>query len=120
MRQINKSPYSAQKIVRASQKPTINHTKKSSKFKCTDWQILHLSPLGYYAKELKEFYPKKREATALCPFHNDRNPSFSVNLKSGAYLRFACGACGNSILSFHIKKYGLSKEAAYKDLGGVR
>jgi hypothetical protein len=118
MRKTNKSSYPAQKVVRASQKLTANNTKKSPKFKFKDRQASLPTPLDYYAKELKRFYPKKREATGLCPFHRDRNPSFSASLKSGAYICFACGARGKSIISFHMKKYGLSKEAAYIALGG--
>lgn len=35
------------------------------------------------------------EATACCPVHDDRNPSFSVNLRSGLWCCFACGASGS-------------------------
>ena len=35
------------------------------------------------------------ERQALCPFHKDTNPSFSVNIETGAYICFACGAKGN-------------------------
>lgn len=33
---------------------------------------------------------------ALCPFHNDRNPSFSFNENTGLWLCFACGEKGNA------------------------
>lgn len=39
-------------------------------------------------------------ATAICPFHADTNPSFSVNLSSGAYRCFACGVLGDDYLTF--------------------
>lgn len=29
--------------------------------------------------------------TSLCPFHDDRKASFSVDLKTGQYTCFACG-----------------------------
>lgn len=35
--------------------------------------------------------------TGLCPFHNERNASFSVDLTTGKYCCFACGASGNYI-----------------------
>ena len=35
------------------------------------------------------------EWQALCPFHGDTQPSFSVNVKKGLYICYACGAKGN-------------------------
>lgn len=35
------------------------------------------------------------EWQALCPFHEDNSPSFSVNIKKGLYICYACGAKGN-------------------------
>lgn len=32
---------------------------------------------------------------ALCPFHDDRNPSFSMSLVNGLFICFSCGAKGN-------------------------
>jgi hypothetical protein len=34
-------------------------------------------------------------ARGLCPFHDDRNPSFSINARSGRWVCFACGVEGN-------------------------
>ncbi len=33
--------------------------------------------------------------TGLCPFHNDKNPSFSVSEEKGLYNCFSCGASGD-------------------------
>ncbi len=35
------------------------------------------------------------EAMACCPVHDDRNPSFSVNVRSGLWHCFSCGAGGS-------------------------
>lgn len=35
------------------------------------------------------------EWQALCPFHEDSSPSFSVNIRKGLYICYACGAKGN-------------------------
>lgn len=37
----------------------------------------------------------------LCPFHDDRRPgSFRVNVQTGAYRCFSCGAAGGDIVAF--------------------
>ena len=42
---------------------------------------------------------KKRGAnyTGLCPFHNEKTPSFSVSPVKGIYKCFGCGKAGNSV-----------------------
>jgi DNA primase len=40
---------------------------------------------------------KKNQYVCLCPFHNDKNPSFGVNDEKGLYHCFSCGAKGNTI-----------------------
>ena len=40
-----------------------------------------------------------------CPFHEDSNPSFGVNLQTGAFKCFACNAQG-SIFDFVMRKHG--------------
>lgn len=42
-------------------------------------------------------------ATCLCPFHDDRNPSMSIDGTRGIYKCFSCGAGGN-VFSF-IREY---------------
>lgn len=37
----------------------------------------------------------KSEAMGLCPFHDDHSPSLSVNIESGLYNCFSCGAAGD-------------------------
>lgn len=36
-------------------------------------------------------------ATCICPFHDDNNPSLSIDANRGIYKCFACGAGGNAI-----------------------
>lgn len=38
-----------------------------------------------------------RELVGLCPFHNERSPSFQVNDAKGTYHCFGCGASGDAI-----------------------
>src|SRR3990172_11480669 len=42
----------------------------------------------------------KSETVGLCPFHDDHHPSLSVNLSSGLYNCFSCGAKGD-VFSFY-------------------
>jgi len=69
---------------------------------------------------------KRRGAnmTGLCPFHNEKTPSFSVSPAKGIYKCFGCGAAGDSVkfvmelehfsypdaLKFLAKKYGITVE----------
>ncbi len=50
---------------------------------------------------------KGREYTGLCPFHNEKTPSFTVNEAKGFYHCFGCGAHGD-IIKFEMDANGLS------------
>jgi len=57
---------------------------------------------------------------AICPFHNDHNPSLRVRLDSGGFKCMVCSASGGDILDFHMQRYGLGFIAAAKQLGAWR
>lgn len=57
---------------------------------------------------------------AICPFHQDTNPSLRVNLEKGAYRCMVCGAHGGDVLAFHMHKHGLNFVEACKELGAWR
>ncbi len=48
-----------------------------------------------------------RESTGLCPFHNEKSPSFTVNDQKGFYHCFGCGAHG-SVIDFVMNTQGLT------------
>lgn len=52
---------------------------------------------------------------ALCPFHNEKTPSFTVYAESGRFQCFGCGEKGDAI-TFLMKKENLSYPAAVKKL----
>lgn len=49
---------------------------------------------------ISQYVPLKQKGSSyfgLCPFHNERTPSFSVNGEKQFYYCFGCGAAGNVI-----------------------
>ena len=62
-------------------------------------RVLELTDLVSLVGESVVLRPKGREHMGLCPFHEDRRPSFSVVTHKGNafYNCFACGASGNAI-----------------------
>ncbi|NUO10027.1 MAG: DUF3987 domain-containing protein [Candidatus Brocadia sp.] len=55
-------------------------------------------------------------AMGLCPFHDDHNPSFSVNIETGLFNCFACGKKGD-IFTFYQELKGVDFSTALRDLG---
>ncbi|MCB9507217.1 MAG: DNA primase [Myxococcales bacterium] len=51
----------------------------------------------------------------LCPFHNEKSPSFSVNAERNLYHCFGCGASGN-VVGFLMRHDGLSFPEAVRRL----
>lgn len=51
----------------------------------------------------------------LCPFHNEKTPSFNVDDAKGMYKCFGCGKSGDHI-SFLTEKRGMSFKEAVEDL----
>ena len=65
------------------------------------------------ARQAAEMYgiPVNRHGMAVCPFHNDKNPSMKLDMR---FHCFACQADGDAI-DFVSRLFGLSgKEAAMK------
>ena len=59
-----------------------------------------------------------RESTGLCPFHNEKTPSFTANDDKAFYHCFGCGAHGD-IISFTMETEGLSFPEAVEKLAGM-
>ncbi|MDT9012069.1 DNA primase [Novosphingobium sp. APW14] len=55
------------------------------------------------------------EFKACCPFHNEKNPSFTVNDQKGFYHCFGCGAHGD-VIRWMTDQRGLSFMDAVKEL----
>jgi len=58
---------------------------------------------------------KGREHSGLCPFHNEKTPSFTLNDQKGFFHCFGCGAHGD-VVGFVMKSEGLSFPEAVERL----
>ncbi|MDE0381977.1 MAG: DNA primase [Rhodospirillales bacterium] len=58
-----------------------------------------------------------RELLGLCPFHNEKTPSFTVNEDKGFFHCFGCGAHGD-VIGFVMRDEGLSFPEAVERLAG--
>jgi putative DNA primase/helicase len=91
-----------------------------SQFQSHKDQILAcLSFEGFYRRELGELgKPRGDNVLALCPFHDDHNPSLSVNLKTGQFKCFACAAAGD-VFHFYQQRHGCDFKQALEALAGM-
>ena len=76
-------------------------------------------PLDYYAGELERLGRRCHDGwvSALCPFHDDVSPSFSVNLEHGGFHCFSCSVAGGDVVSFQMQRYSQTFSEAAKALG---
>ena len=58
-----------------------------------------------------------RELLGLCPFHNEKTPSFTVNEEKGFFHCFGCGAHGD-VIGFVMRDEGLAFPEAVERLAG--
>lgn len=67
----------------------------------------HYDLLNFSMSEILKYYKIKiKGKMALCPFHNDTDPSLSFNDEKGLWKCFGCGAKGN-VWTFVRKMEGL-------------
>ena len=66
--------------------------------------IQKLDIKNYYESKLKYDKWKINKGIALCPFHNDKNPSLSIDSVTGQFECFGCYMSG-SIFDFHMEVY---------------
>jgi hypothetical protein len=48
-----------------------------------------------FSPHVEKLIRQGEQAIGLCPFHDDHNPSFSLNVRTGQWICFACGRDGN-------------------------
>ena len=77
-------------------------------------------PIGYFEREGLRLIGRGHWRSAMCPFHNDTQPSLRVNADTGAFRCMACGAKGGDVIAYHRQRHGLSFVQAARDLGAWR
>lgn len=73
-----------------------------------------VSLVGVVARRVK-LVKKGREFQGLCPFHNEKSPSFTVSEDKGFFHCFGCGAHGDAI-GFEMRAHHLSFTEAVERL----
>lgn len=74
-------------------------------------------PVSYFESQGLTLKGPGKWKSALCVFHNDRNPSLRINTETGAFACMSCGASGDDVIAFHIQFTGLDFVDAAKALG---
>jgi 5S rRNA maturation endonuclease (ribonuclease M5) len=81
----------------------------------TNVQLLNrLKSADLVEEYYRELFPEAQEnetgnANVRCPFHEDENPSCSINFQTGLFNCHGCGMKGN-IFTFRAKTEGISKQ----------
>jgi hypothetical protein len=86
-----------------------------------DWRDRLPDPAIYYGRHLKLTGPNASgNASARCPFHDDRSASLSVNLFGRGLWRCHASCGGGDMVGFHLRRTGLAFADAVRDLIGSR
>lgn len=76
-------------------------------------EIISQNDIIDYVSQYVRLKKNGRDYTGLCPFHNEKSPSFHVNQEKQLFHCFGCGAGGN-IVQFVMKSEGLDFVEAIK------
>ena len=107
-----------------------NHTRGGYNFKLQNkistskfqGQSFHIdqtylpSPSSYYSNQFPGISTNRTMVKVICPFHDDTDPSLSINLEDGWFNCFSCGAKGGGIAKFHMTRYSLTYKQTLKEL----
>ncbi len=78
-------------------------------------EILRQTDILEIISEYVELKKRGKNFIGLCPFHNEKTPSFNVSSELGIFKCFGCGKSGN-VISFLIEHNGMSFPEAKKYL----
>ena len=77
--------------------------------------ILDNVPIDEVVKEYVTLHKRGNNLFGLCPFHNEKTPSFSVAPDKGIFKCFGCGESGN-VITFLMKIEQLSYPEAIRTI----
>lgn len=77
-------------------------------------QIKQKADLVEVVSQYTTLRKKGKDYVGLCPFHNEKSPSFSVDSKKGIWKCFGCGKGGTEAISFLMDKENLDYPGALK------
>lgn len=78
-------------------------------------QILNHADIVEIIGEVVELRRRGKNFVGLCPFHNEKTPSFNVSPEKGIYKCFGCGKTGN-VFSFMMDYHALTFPQAMETL----
>ncbi|MCX7908797.1 MAG: DNA primase [Ignavibacteria bacterium] len=78
-------------------------------------QILDAIDIVDYISEAVTLRRRGANYVGLCPFHQEKTPSFTVSSDKRIFKCFGCGKSGN-VITFAVEYYGLSYPEALKEL----
>lgn len=78
-------------------------------------EIVNAAPVDQVIGEYVRLKKRGVNLLGLCPFHNEKTPSFTVSPAKGIYKCFGCGKAGN-VVSFVMEHDSLSYIQALKQL----
>jgi DNA primase len=78
-------------------------------------ELRHRVPLAQAIGRRVQLRKRGREYVGLCPFHNEKTPSFTVNEDKGFFHCFGCGAHGD-VIGFAMQTDGLDFPEAVERL----
>ncbi len=78
-------------------------------------QIIEEIDIVDYISEVVSLRRRGANYVGLCPFHQEKTPSFTVSSEKKIFKCFGCGKSGN-VITFAVEYYGLSFAEAIKEL----
>jgi len=97
-----------------------NYTNNRTNFTQNFNRNLLPLPANYYSKQFPKIRINSEWVKVLCPFHDDHNPSLSINTISGGFKCWACDAHGGDVLAFQMQRYQQPFKEAAIALGAWR
>ena len=78
-------------------------------------QVKREVSLFHYASKFLSLKQKGHAYSALCPFHAEKTPSFTIDPDKNLFYCFGCGAAGD-VIEFYVKYHSSTKKEALIEL----